>query len=143
MTTRTSTTSAAPDRTALALALLRVVIGIIFVAHGWQKLFIFTLSGTTGSFTEMGMPLPSLTATAIAFLELLGGAALIAGIGTRIVAALLALDMLGAIVLVHLNAGFFNPNGVEFPLALLAATVALALAGAGEYALDALLRKRA
>ena len=141
MTTRTPTT--AFQHTDLALTILRVVVGIIFIAHGWQKLFIYTLPGTTGAFTQMGVPLPSLTAPAIAFIELIGGAALIVGLGTRIAAALLALNMLGAILLVHLGGGFFNPNGIEFPLALLGASVTLALTGAGAYALDTLRTRRA
>lgn len=143
-TTATSARTAVPlQRIDLALTLLRLAIGVIFIAHGYQKLFIYTLPGTTASFTQMGVPLAGLVAPAIALLELVGGAALIAGFGTRIVAALLALDMLGALALVHLKAGFFNPNGVEFPLALLAVTVALALTGAGAYALDARRTKRA
>ena len=133
------TRSSAPiHRVEIALAVLRVLIGVIFIAHGYQKIAIYTLPGTVEAFTGMGAPVPALTAPLIAFIELLGGAALVAGLFARIVAPLLALDMLGALLLVHVKAGFFNPNGVEFPLALLAATVALTLTGAGRYALDAL-----
>lgn len=129
-------------RTDLALTVLRVVIGLIFLMHGIQKLFLFTLAGTTGAFTQMGVPLPAVSAPLVAFVELLGGAALIAGLFTRVAAGLLAIDMLVATLLVHLKAGFFNPAGVEFPLALLAGCVALALSGAGAYALDATLGQR-
>lgn len=77
------------------------------------------------------------------FIELLGGTALLAGLFTRVTATLLALDMLGALFLVHLKAGFFNPDGIEFHLALLASTVALALTDGGQYVLDTLRNKRA
>lgn len=132
-------TPTATTRTDLALTILRVAIGLIFVMHGVQKLFMFGLDGTTGAFTQMGVPLPSLSAPLVAFVELLGGAALIAGLLTRWAAALLAADILVALLLVHLKAGFFNPAGIEFPLALLGGSLALALSGAGAYALDAVL----
>ncbi|GHG01142.1 quinol oxidase [Deinococcus piscis] len=141
------TTVAAPtstdtaQRTALALTILRVIVGLIFMAHGYQKFFMYTLPGTTGAFTEMGIPGASLAAPAVATLELLGGLALMLGIGTRFAAALLALTILGALLMVHLKAGFFNPGGIEFPLVLFGGAVALALAGPGAYALDTALSK--
>jgi putative oxidoreductase len=130
------------SRTDLALAILRVVVGIVFLAHGGQKLFVFGFDGVTGAFTQMGAPLPQITAPMVALLEFFGGLALVAGLLTRFAAVGLAFVMLGAMVLVHLAAGFFAPNGVEFPLTLLAASAALAFAGAGRFSLDHLIAAR-
>src|SRR4051812_24744755 len=94
----------------LALLLLRVVIGGVFIAHGWQKLFVFGLSGVAGAFAAMGVPLPAVTGPAIGVIELLAGAALVFGILTRLAAFGLACDVLGAIVFYHAKHGFFVPN---------------------------------
>ena len=132
------TDSAAPSsRLSLGLAVLRIVVGIVFAVHGYEKLFVQTIPGVTGFFTQIGAPLPGVTAPLVSVLEFAGGILLILGVLTPVVAALLAADMVGAIFLVHLANGFSAMNGgYEYVLTLLAAAVALALAGSGAYALD-------
>jgi putative oxidoreductase len=135
-----------PARIKYGLFVLRVFVGIVFVMHGAQKVFQQTVPGVTQFFTQIGAPLPSVTAPLVAYLELGGGILLILGLLTPFVASLLALDMLGAIFLVHLPAGFFltmqGADGYEFVLTLFAASVALALAGAGAFSLDDVFFKR-
>lgn len=120
----------------LALLVLRVALGAIFIAHGGQKLFWSGIAGTTEMFVGMGVFLPELTAPAVTIVEFFGGLALVAGLFTRLAAASIAVVMLGAIVMVHLPAGFFLPDGMEFALMNFAAAVALALLGAGAYSVD-------
>ncbi len=124
-------------RPALALALLRITVGLIFLMHGWQKVFNYGFAGVTGSFTNMGIPLPGVMGPFVALLELVGGAALIVGFFTRIIGTLFMIEMIVAVLVVHLAAGFFMPNGYEFALLLCASSLALALSGGGEYSLDA------
>ncbi|WP_407359069.1 DoxX family protein [Microbacterium sp. LTA6] len=139
--TNTSAPSAAAS---LGLLVLRVVVGAIFIAHGAQKIFEFTLPGTIESFTAMGVPLPAIAATVVAFVEFGGGILLVLGFFTRLVGILLAINMVVALVLVHLPAGLWVDNGgYEFVAVLGAAALALALIGAGRLSLDrALLRGR-
>jgi putative oxidoreductase len=135
-----STTST--QRLYTALTVLRVIVGIVFLAHGAQKLFGFGLAGVTGAFTQMGIPLPGVTAPLVTLVELFGGIALIVGLLTRLAALGLAIEMLGAILLVHLKGGFFLPNGFEYAFTLLGASVVLALAGPGAYAVDNVIAAR-
>ncbi len=140
--TAVPTARAVPTRVDLGLLILRVVAGITFAMHGGQKLFVFGLGGITGGFTQMGVPLPTITAPLVTFLELFGGIALVVGLLARLAGLGLACDMLGALLLVHLKNGFFLPQGYEFVLLLLACALAIAAAGAGRYSLDATIAAR-
>lgn len=121
---------------------LRVVVGIVFLAHGRQKLFGFGFHGVAGYLGSVGIPLPAVFAVILTLVELVGGAALLLGVATRVAALLLAIDMAVAILAVHLKGGFFMPAGIEFTLTLLAANLCLAFTGAGAASLDGMIAKR-
>lgn len=126
----------------VGLTILRLVIGAIFVAHGGQKLFVFGLDGVAGAFAGMGIPMAGILGPFVAFVEFFGGLALITGLLTRLASLGLLSTMVVAILQVHAKAGFFNPNGIEFPLSLLGSTALIAIAGAGAWSLDALIAGR-
>ena len=121
---------------------LRIPVGIIFAAHGAQKLFGwfggYGLEGTAGWMESIGLA-PGILMTLLAGgAEFFGGLALILGVLTRPAAFALVIAMLVAIFKVHfVNGLFMANNGYEFGLALLAASVALLISGAGKASVDA------
>ncbi len=118
------------------LTVLRLVVGIIFLVHGWQKVFSIGLHGVAGMFGQMHIPFPLVSAAVVMAVEFLGGIALVFGLATRWAALLLAIDMVGAIFFVHGRNGFYMSHfGYEYVLALLGACVCLALSGPGALAL--------
>src|SRR5258705_8569220 len=125
-----------------ALAVLRVVLGVTFILHGGQKLFVFGFSGVSGAFAQMGIPAPGLLGPFVAFVEFFGGIAILLGLLTRLAALGVSATMVVAILTVHIKNGFFAPTGLEFPLSLLGSAIALIIAGAGAFSLDALIEKR-
>jgi len=125
----------------LGLAILRVVVGVIFIAHGAPKIF-GGMEGSAGFFGSLGIPLPIVAAWMISLLEFLGGIALIAGFLVTPIALLLTTHMLIGILLVHAANGFYvvgpeAQGGVEFNLLLGASLLMLVFGGPGLAALDA------
>ena len=117
------------------LTVLRVVVGVVFVMHGGQKIFVTGIGHVSGMFAGIGIPMPMVSAVVVSLVEFLGGIALILGIVTHWAALLIAIDMAVAILKVHLPHGFFIP-GIEYPLTLLAASLALVLSGPGAAAME-------
>jgi putative oxidoreductase len=118
-----------------AALLLRVVSGTLFLAHGLTKVFVFTVPGTVGFFGSLG--LPPIVAYLTIFAELLGGLALILGVGTRVVSLALVPVLLGA-VWAHAGNGWSFSNaggGWEYPLFWAVAQMASGLLGNGAHAL--------
>jgi putative oxidoreductase len=133
----TTTRPIAARAGAWGITALRVIVGVTFLMHGWEKLVLMGVPATAHFFGDLGVPLPLPAAAGVTGLEVVGGLALIAGLLTRWVAIPLALDMATAIVLVHLPLGFFSGDGgYELVLLLLVSSVALALTGSGAFALD-------
>jgi len=126
---------------ALALLIVRLVVGLGFAAHGAQKLFGwfggYGLAGTGGFFESAGFKPGKLFAGAAGVTELLGGLLLALGLGGPIGSMLIISVMLVAILAVHLSGGFFSPNGIELPLLYAAVGFTFAFVGFGAYSLDA------
>ena len=125
-----------------ATLVLRLVLGAVFVGHGYQKVFAMGVSNVAGFFGTLGVPMAALTGPFIAYLELLGGIALLLGGFTRVIALLIACDMLGAMILVHAKGGLFAPKGIELVFGNFGMAIALVLLGAGAYSIDAMLAHR-
>lgn len=121
------------NRPNAAVLVLRLVVGLVFLVHGIQKLG--GMDQTIGFFQAIGIPAAVFFAWVVALVETLGGIALILGIGTHIASVLLAIVMLVAIFSVKLGKGF--SGGYEFDLVLLASLIGFILNGAGKISLDA------
>jgi putative oxidoreductase len=134
----------------VALTSLRVVLGVVFFAHGAQKMLGwfggFGFHATIGWFAQLGMPAPM--TLLIMCTEFFGGLGLIVGLLTRIASLGVAGLMIGAVFMVHLQNGFFmnwtgtqKGEGIEFHLLALAMAATLLLRGAGAFSLDRALAK--
>lgn len=128
----------------VGLLMIRLVIGLLFVGHGAQKLFGwfggYGLQGTGGWFESIGLK-PGVTMALLAGLaELIGGILFALGLFTPLAGIVIAGTMIMAIIKVHAANGLWaTSNGYEFNLTLLAVAIGIALVGPGQYALDAFL----
>ena len=117
----------------IGVSLLRIHFGIILLAHGWLKVYVFSIAGTVGYFSSIG--LPPIIAYLVIFGELVGGLALILGIQTRLAAALAVPIVFGAAVMnggkgwLHSASG----GGWEYAASLTVIAVSLAIMGSGQY----------
>lgn len=129
---------------------IRLGLAVIFIAHGGQKLFgIWGGPGlqTTIEAFERSLGVPSYLTLIVVGTEFFGGLTVLVGFFTRLAAAGLAINMVAAIIKVHLMNGFFlnwsitpgKGHGYEFNFALLAMSIALLLSGPGKFALDRML----
>jgi len=126
---------------------LRLFIGFSFVMHGSQKVLGafggMGIAGFSGFLTQIGVPMPHLMAYVAAYVEFIGGICLILGLGTCVFSALIGVNMLVAIFLVHWKNGFFAANGgFELPFAFLGGCLALMCLGCHKWGLDCLIRAK-
>ena len=129
--------------TANGTALLRITLGIAAVAHGLLKVFVFTLPGTAGFFESLG--LPGFLAYITAFVEIVGGLALVAGFQTRLVSLAMVPILLGA-MWAHSGNGWVFSNqggGWEYPLFWAVVLVVQAMLGSGAFAVDDMQARKA
>lgn len=129
-------------RTDLGLLALRIALGVVFIMHGGQKLFVLGPDGVSGFLGSLGVPFPAVNAWLVIAAELGGGLALLTGALTRLAGLATAFIMVVAMTTVHLANGFFLPAGYEFTLTLLLASIAIVLAGPGAFSVDALISRR-
>jgi putative oxidoreductase len=132
----------------LGQMILRIVLGLIFVAHGGAKLFGDGGPGSIAGFLgSLGIPVPILTAWLLTLFEFVGGMFLIVGLAVVPTAILLAVHMLMGIILVHAPNGFWvvgpGTNGVEFNLLLIAGLLSILLGGPGYAAVDSRMQRLA
>lgn len=122
----------------IGLLIIRVALGVTFLVHGIQK-FTGGIGNISGWFESIH--LPGIAAYLVAIVELLGGIAMILGLGTRVIGALFSIVMLVAIFKVKLALGFTGTNGsagYEIDFALLSMSAAMALIGSPAYSIDRL-----
>ncbi|MFP5021930.1 DoxX family protein [Pseudonocardia phyllosphaerae] len=126
----------------LALLLTRIVIGIVLLAHGIQKLGN-GVGGVSSMFAELGIPAPTLAALFAMFVEVVGGAALLLGVLTPVAGILVFLNFVGAYLTAHFGVTVFvDDNGWELVGTIAVIGAVLAAVGPGKFSVDALLGGR-
>jgi putative oxidoreductase len=124
----------------LAPLAVRVIAGIIMLAHGWQKLTEMGPENFGGQMLGgLGVPLPVFMGYVVTFVEIVGGILLIVGFLSRLAALLLMIDLVTAVLLVKVNVGFLsgsNGTGAELDLALIAGFLVVLFAGPGRLSVD-------
>jgi putative oxidoreductase len=133
-----------PQRSALSAAsytVLRVIVGIVLIAHGLDKLH--DVGAFTSHVQSLGIPLPHLMAGLSLAAELGGGVGLVLGLLTPLCAVAVLVNMLVAIVTVHAGHGLMaRTGGAEYPLVLAAAALFFTLRGGGPLSIDGMLGRR-
>lgn len=125
--------------TDIGLLIGRLTIAFIVFMHGWQKFTEMGYGGVVQMLSGVGAPIPQLSAALLILLEVVGSVALGVGVFTRVVAVLMALNMTGAILLLHLQNGFFVADGgYELALMIGGASLIYAFAGPGRLSIDAI-----
>ena len=123
-------THAPPAVQDVVLLLSRIGLGVVLIAHGWQKLNDQGIQGTAAGFDAMGIPFPLAAAHYATWVELIGGALLVAGLLTPLVGLLVAADMAGAFWFAHREGGVFVAEG-GWELVAMIGLLGLTLAGVG------------
>jgi putative oxidoreductase len=128
----------------VVILLARVAIGVTLFAHGWQKFFTNGIEATAQGFESMGVPAATASAVFAAVVELVGGALLVVGLLTPLVAVLVVVDMAGAFWFAHRAAGtiFVGEGGYELVLVLAAGAALVGAVAGGRFGVDGLLRGR-
>ncbi|QSB04646.1 DoxX family protein [Natronoglycomyces albus] len=121
---------------AFTIVIARLAVGLVFVAHGWQKFVDAGIDQTAAGFDSMGVPAPQFSAYAVASIEMVAGAALILGVLLPLAGILLAGVMIGALVMVHWPTFYVGNGGYEFVLVLAAASLMIGFSGGGTWSID-------
>ncbi|OAH61786.1 hypothetical protein AYJ66_13135 [Dietzia cinnamea] len=152
MTTSTATRPEAVDSRLLpvpatvrdaGLLITRVILGVVLIAHGWEKFAINGIEGTGAFFDSVGIPGATAAAAVVGAIELVGGILLILGLLTPLVAVLVVVVMIGAFFTVHAGSGVYvSNNGWELVAVVGLAAAVFGLVGPGRYSVDAVLARR-